>query len=106
MEKNQQLIPWNIKRWPGVPGAGGTEVWQLRGESAAQPGHHLPRPRGPVQLSPPRTCRVIPAPAMWGFLQSSSTWPGVLSPSIASDESRAPLCVSSHYFISFPPATR
>lgn len=32
MEKNQQLISQNIKQWPGVPCAGGTEVWQLRGE--------------------------------------------------------------------------
>lgn len=30
VEKTQQLIPWNRKRWSGVPCAGDTEVWQLR----------------------------------------------------------------------------
>lgn len=52
-KKTQQLISWNIKQWPGVLCAGGTEVWQLRGESWSD---WAP----PAQAPGPRTAQLPP----------------------------------------------
>lgn len=76
------------------PRSGGTEVWQLSLGA-----------RDPIQFSIPHTCGVIPALQCGASCQSGSAQLRLLCPSTASAESRAPLCVSSHCFILFPPAT-